>query len=166
MMLVTMGPWSNPEKVGAYAQYSHYLDRLCLRSTSNFVHFGNKYPQALKLELQSFLLRALEWNQYLLLVWRTKLPKSIKKRNLASCWSVVRTWCWVDYWLCGRIYGVAVNHRVMAPPDNDIHDGRCAINHYYASFPVFLIKIAVGSVQWRHQTFRILIELCHNTVIL
>ena len=21
----------------------------------------------------------------------------------------------------------------MAPPDNDIHDSRCAVNHYYAS---------------------------------
>ena len=39
------------------------------------------------------------------------------------------------------VYGVVVNHTVMAPPDNDIHDSRCAVNHYYASLSAFLINL-------------------------
>ena len=30
------------------SQYSHYLARLCLRSTSNLVHFSNRHPQTFK----------------------------------------------------------------------------------------------------------------------
>ena len=44
-----------------------------------------------------------------------------------------------------RIYGVVVNHTVMAPPDNDIHDSRCAVNHYYASLSAFQINLCIDN---------------------
>ena len=90
-------------------QYSYYHRVLCLRSTSNSVHFSNRHLQILKLEiLQSFhivFLAALEWNQYLLTLWRTKSPKSLKKKP-ATCSSESSRACPCsmagDYGPCGR----------------------------------------------------------------
>ena len=63
-------------------QYSHCLDHLCLRSTSDVIHFSNRHFQTLKHELSSFriaLLESLEWNQCIPPVWRTNSPFKYQK---------------------------------------------------------------------------------------
>ena len=45
---------------------------------------------------------------------------------------------WVRIRCSGQPHGA-----VMVPTDNDVHDSRCAVNHYYASLSAFSDKFAV-----------------------
>lgn len=48
------------------------------------------------------------------------------------------TYLYGNCMVCRVLMGdVVVNH---TPPDNDIQDSRCVVNHYHASLSTFLIK--------------------------